>query len=186
MKLNIIIGSTRPGRIGPTVAQWVDTFAREHGKFDVNLVDLADFALPVYDEPKHPVMQDYAHPHTKAWAASVSSADAYVFVTPEYNYFPPASLINALTYLSREWAYKPAAVVSYGGISGGLRATQQLRLMLTTVKVMPIPEGVPVPLVGQMITPETGFTPTQPVIDGTRVALDELHKWATALAPMRQ
>jgi NAD(P)H-dependent FMN reductase len=186
MKLNIIIGSTRPGRIGPKVAQWVDTFAREHGKFDVNLVDLADFALPVYDEPKHPVMQDYAHAHTKAWAESVASADAYVFVTPEYNYFPPASLINALTYLSREWAYKPAAVVSYGGISGGLRATQQLRLMLTTVKVMPIPEGVPVPLVGQMITPEAGFTPTQPVIDGTRVVLDELHKWATALAPMRQ
>lgn len=185
MKLNIIIGSTRPGRIGPAIAQWASSFASEHGKFEVNLVDLADFALPVFDEPKHPRMQDYVHDHTKAWAASVDAADAYVFVTPEYNYFPPASLINALTYLSKEWAYKPAAVISYGGISGGLRAAQELRLMLTTLKVMPIPEGVPLPMVFQMLDPEAGFTPTQPVTDGTKLVLDELHKWATGLASMR-
>ena len=186
MKLNIIVGSTRPGRIGPKVAQWAETFAREHGKFDVNLVDLAEFALPVFDEPKHPRMQDYAHEHTKAWAASVDAADAYLFVTPEYNYFPPASLINAIGYLSKEWAYKPAGVVSYGGISGGLRAAQELRLLLTTLKVMPIPEGVPVPMVFDMLNPEAGFTPTQPVVDGTRLVLDELHKWAGGLATLRQ
>ncbi len=186
MKLNIIIGSTRPGRIGPKVAHWVETVAREHGGFEPELVDLADFNLPVFDEPRHPRMQDYVHDHTKAWSASVASGDAYVFVTPEYNYFPPSSLINALTFLAREWHYKPAGIVSYGGISGGLRATQELRLLLTTLKMMPLPECVPVPMVMPMLDEDKGLNPTAPIIDGAKLMLDELTKWATALAPMRQ
>lgn len=186
MKLNIIIGSTRPGRIGPKLATWFETFARDHGGFEPALVDLADFNLPVFDEPKHPRMQDYQHNHTKSWATSVASGDAYLFVTPEYNYFPPSALINALTFLSKEWAYKPAAILSYGGISGGLRATQQLRLMLTTLKVMPIPESIPVPLVHSMLDEQKGFVPTQPVKDGSKLALDELQRWAGALSAMRQ
>ena len=186
MKLNIIIGSTRPGRIGPRVATWFEEFAREHGAFEPVLVDLADFNLPVFDEPKHPRMQEYVHDHTKEWASSVAAGDAYVLVTPEYNFFPPSSLINALTFLSREWAYKPAGILSYGGISGGLRATQQLRLMLTTLKVMPIPEGVPIPLVSQLLDEQKGLVPTQPVTDGAKLMLDELAKWASALAPMRK
>ena len=186
MKLNIIIGSTRPGRIGPKVATWFDGFAREHGGFEPVLVDLADFNLPVFDEPKHPRMQDYQHDHTRAWAESAAAGDAYVFVTPEYNFFPPSSLINALTFLSREWNYKPAGILSYGGISGGLRATQQLRLMLTTLKVMPIPEGVPVPMVHSMLDEKEGFTPTEPIRDGAKLMLDELRRWAVALSAMRQ
>lgn len=185
MKLNIIIGSTRTGRIGPKIAQWVEAVAREHGGFEPALVDLADFNLPVFDEPKHPRMQDYVHDHTKAWSASVASGDAYVFVTPEYNSFPPASLINALTFLSREWNYKPAGIVSYGGISGGLRATQELRLLLTSVNVMPLPETVPVPMVMSMLDEQNGFVPTEPVVAGARLMLDELTKWAGALVPMR-
>ncbi|MEO3386490.1 NADPH-dependent FMN reductase [Mesorhizobium sp. CAU 1741] len=186
MKLNIIIGSTRPGRIGPKVATWLEGVARDQSAFDTVLVDLVDFGLPVYDEPKHPRMQDYVHEHTKTWAAAIAPADAYVFVTPEYNYFPPSSLINALTYLSREWAYKPAGVVSYGGISGGLRATQELRLLATTLRMMPIPETVPVPLVHSMIDAEKGFVPSEAIAGGAKLMLDELHKWAQALAPMRQ
>jgi NAD(P)H-dependent FMN reductase len=185
MKLNIIIASTRPGRIGPKVANWVETVAREHGAFEPVLADLADFNLPVFDEPKHPRMQDYVHDHTKKWSASVSAGDAFVIVTPEYNYFPPSSLINALTFLSKEWNYKPAGIVSYGGISGGLRATQELRLLLTTLKVMPLPECVPVPLVHGMLK-EDGFAPTDAVVDGAKLMLGELDKWAKALAPMRQ
>jgi len=185
MKLNIIIGSTRPGRVGPKVAKWFEGVAREQGAFEPVIVDLADFNLPVFDEPKHPRMQDYQHEHTKKWAASVASGDAYVFVTPEYNYFPPASLINAISYLSLEWNYKPAGIVSYGGISGGLRAAQELRQLLTTLRVMPLPETVPLPMVFPLLT-EDGLNATDPMKDGAKLMLGELDKWARALSTMRE
>lgn len=185
MKLNIIIGSTRPGRIGPKIANWFDGVAREHGAFETEVVDLAEFNLPVFDEPKHPRMQEYAHDHTRKWSESVASGDAFVFVTPEYNYFPPAALINAISFVSAEWNYKPAGVVSYGGISGGLRASQELRLLLSTLKVMPLPETVPLPLVFPMLT-ETSVNTSDAINDGARLMLSELAKWAKALAPMRQ
>src|SRR5690625_7507680 len=89
LKLQVIICSTRPGRVGPSVAKWFADFAAKHEEFDTTLVDLADFNLPVYDEPQHPRLQDYQHEHTKRWSASVAAADAYVFVTPEYNCCPP-------------------------------------------------------------------------------------------------
>src|SRR5699024_502966 len=136
-KLQVIIASTRPGRVGPTVAAWFHDFAKQHDQFAVELVDLADFNLPLLDEPVHPRLQDYQHAHTRAWSKSVAAADAYVFVCPEYNYSPPPSLINALDYVYTEWNYKPCGFVSYGGVSGGLRAVQAARLQVTTLKMMP-------------------------------------------------
>ena len=85
LKLNIIIGSTRPGRIGPVVARGIREAAVQHGMFDVHLVDLADFGLPLLDEAAHPMAQQYANEPTKRWSASVASADAFLFVTPEYD-----------------------------------------------------------------------------------------------------
>ncbi len=186
LKLNTIICSTRPGRRGPKVAEWFHKLAGEHGKFEPVLVDLADFELPVFDEPKHPRLQQYEHEHTRRWSESVASADAFVFVSPEYNYFAPPSLVNAITYLSKEWNYKPAGVVSYGGISGGLRAAQSERLLFTTLKMMPIPEGVPIPLFSQHIGDDGVFSPTEPVVEGAKLMLGELHRWAEALQPMRE
>ncbi|WP_442579436.1 NADPH-dependent FMN reductase [Mesorhizobium sp. ASY16-5R] len=185
LRLNIVIGSTRPGRIGPKVATWFHEFAKENSKFDAVLVDLADFELPVYDEPKHPRLQQYEHAHTKRWAESVAGADAFVFVTPEYNYFAPPALVNAVTYLSKEWAYKPAGLVSYGGVSGGLRAAQSEKLLLTTLKVMPIPEGVPIQMVNQYVGEDGVFRPSEQIASGAKTMLDELHRWAEALQPMR-
>lgn len=185
LKLNIIIGSTRPGRQGPALGRWMQEFAVGHGKFDAELVDLADFNLPLLDEAAHPVLQQYVHEHTKRWSASVAAADAYVFVTPEYDYFPPASIINAVQVLSREWNYKPASVLSYGGISGGLRATQELRSLLSNVNLHPLPQGIPVPVVKQFIGEDGVFRPNQVMADGAKSMLDELHKWATALRTMR-
>ncbi|MBX3582414.1 MAG: NAD(P)H-dependent oxidoreductase [Rhizobiaceae bacterium] len=185
LRLNIITVSTRPGRIGPHVANWFHEAAREHGKFEAVPVDLAEFDLPIFDEPKHPRLAQYEHAHTKNWSESVASGDAFVFVTPEYDYFTPPSLVNAIIYLSKEWAYKPAGIVSYGGVSGGLRGAQTTRLLLTTKKVMPIPEGVPVPLVSQHIAEDKIFRPTEPVAAGAVTMLDELHRWAKALGPMR-
>ena len=118
-RLHVVLSSTRPGRVGATIARWFHGLAVEHGTFDPELVDLVDFNLPVYDEPRHPVLQRYEHEHTRRWAASVAAADAFVFVTPEYNYGPTPALLNALDYVYKEWNYKPAAFVSYGGASGG-------------------------------------------------------------------
>ena len=185
LKLNIIIGSTRPGRAGLPIGQWLKDFAMAHGKFDVELVDLCDFNLPLLDEAMHPVFQQYEHQHTKRWSASVASADAYVFVTPEYDYFAPASLVNAVQVVMREWARKPAGVVSYGGISGGLRASQSLRQLVTSVNVHPLPQVVPIPSFGQFIGDDGVFRPNDPMVDGAREMLDELRRWAVALKTMR-
>lgn len=185
LRLNVIICSTRPGRGGPKVAKWFREIAVEHGKFDAVLVDLADFELPVFDEAKHPRLQQYEHAHTKRWSASVAAADAFAFVSPEYNYFAPPALVNAMTYLFNEWAYKPAGLVSYGGVSGGLRAAQAEKLLMTSLKIMPLPEGVPVHMFSQYIGEDGVFRPTEGIANNAKTMLDELHRWAEALKPMR-
>ncbi|HST74285.1 MAG TPA: NAD(P)H-dependent oxidoreductase [Acetobacteraceae bacterium] len=185
LKLNVIIASTRPGRVGPAVAKWFEQAAEQHGKFAPALVDLADFNLPVFDEPEHPTRQLYQHAHTKAWAASVKSADAFVFVTPEYNFGPPPSLLNALNYLYLEWNYTPAGFVSYGGMSGGVRAVQLEKLTLTTLKIMPITEAVAIPMVPQHLGDDRSFTPNDLHKASATAMLDELHRWADALQPLR-
>lgn len=184
-KLHTIIASTRPGRIGPAVAEWFHGFAEGHGRFQCRLVDLADFGLPVYDEPNHPRAQKYQHEHTKAWAESVEAADAYVFVTPEYNYSPPPSLINALDYVYLEWNYKPCGFVGYGGASGGVRSVQAARQMVTTLKMMPIPEGVMVQMPWDRLDGDRRFTPGPEHERSAGTMLDELARWAEALGAMR-
>ncbi|WP_312948496.1 NAD(P)H-dependent oxidoreductase [Agrobacterium sp.] len=183
--LKIIIGSTRPGRVGPTVAEWVKNTAVSHGKFDVELIDLVDFNLPLLDEPAHPGMQQYQHDHTKKWSQAIASADAYIFVTPEYDYFPPASIVNAIQVLFREWNYKAAGVVSYGGISGGLRSSQMLRSLLSNVNAYGIYHVVPVPFFSQFISDDDKFTPNEQMGDGLNLMLDELAKWTDALKVIR-
>ena len=185
LKLNIIIGSTRPGRVGPTVAQWISEAAVEHGMFEVELVDLAAFGLPLLDEAAHPKAQHYVNEPTKRWSASVASADAFLFVTPEYDYFAPAALVNAVQTLMVEWFYKTAGVVSYGGISGGLRSAQVLRQLLGNVNVHALPQVVPVPNFPQFIGNDGVFRPNEPMAEGLNGLLDELHKWAGALKTLR-
>lgn len=185
LNLKIIIGSTRPGRKGPIVARWVEEAAKATGKFDVALVDLADQNLPFLDEAAHPAMQKYEHEHTKRWSSIIGSADAFIFVTPEYDFFAPATLVNAIQVLSKEWAYKTAGVVSYGGISGGLRSTQVLRGLLGNVNVHALPQSVPLPMFSQLIDENDTLQPTQIITDGANLMLGELAKWAGALKPLR-
>ena len=185
LKLHVIICSTRPGRVGPAVARWFDEYARRHGQFDVELVDLADFDLPIYNEPVHPRMKKYEHDVTRKWSASVESADAYVFVCPEYNYCPTPALVNALNYVYQEWNYKPCGFASYGGVSGGLRGVQVAKQLVSTLKMMPMVEGVAVPMVATLIDEDKNFTSNELIDDSAKVMLDELHKWAVALKPMR-
>lgn len=186
MKLQVIISSIRPTRVGPAIARWFVDYAVKHGKFDTRLIDLVDFKLPVYDEPEHPRLGKYVHGHTKAWSASVADADAFAFVTPEYNYGPPPSLLNALTYVSREWAYKPCGFVSYGGLSGGTRSVQLTKQTVAALKMVPIVEAVAIPMVTTMLSADKQtFTPNDLITTSAQQTLDELFKWATALKTMR-
>lgn len=187
MLLQVIICSTRPGRVGKSIAEWFFEHARTNGKFDVELVDLADFDLPVFDEPRHPRLADYEHEHTKRWSASVARADAFAFVTPEYNYGPPSSLVNAFDFISKEWAYKPAGFVSYGGASSGLRGVQLARPIVTALNMMPIPQGVAIPFFMNHLDAATGkFDPGQGQVDASHAMINELHRWAGALEPLRR
>lgn len=184
--LQVIICSTRPGRKGPAVAAWVMEQATAHDKFAVELVDLADFNLPILDEVAHPRLGHYEHEHTKRWSASVKRADAYVFVLPEYDFSMPASLLNALQCTYQEWTYKPAAFASYGGESGGLRSVQMTRQVLSTFKVVAMLEVVSIHQVAKHIDAETGaLIPEEGYPKKAKAMLDELHRWAVALRPMR-
>ncbi|MBL9059712.1 MAG: NAD(P)H-dependent oxidoreductase [Mangrovicoccus sp.] len=184
LKLAVITVSTRPGRVGPAIADWFAGQARADGGFEVVPVDLAEVALPLYDEPKHPRLKDYQHDHTKRWSAIVEAADAVVFVAPEYNSAPSPALVNALDYLVHEWAYKPAGFVSYGGVSGGLRAVQVTKLILSTLKMVPLTEQVTLPMVFEHL--RDGRLDAKPIHDDSAKALlKELRRWAEALKPMR-
>lgn len=185
LKLHTVICSTRPSRIGPRIASWFHELAVEHGQFEALLIDIADFYLPVYDEPEHPVRQNYRHEHTIRWVASVNSADAYVFVTPEYNHGPPPPLLNALDYVYKEWNYKPAGIVSYGGVSGGVRAAQMEKLTLTTLKMMPMFEAVAIQNVSGYFDDQENFLPDDHHKNSGIALLNELQKWAQALKTMR-
>lgn len=183
--LKIVIGSTRPGRKGPAVGKWMAAAARDHGGFEVDLVDLADFDLPLLDEAAHPSQQKYEHEHTKRWSAAMAAGDAIVFVTPEYDYFPPASLVNAVQALHKEWRYKPAGVVNYGGITGGNRSSAQLRLLLGGLGMMAIPQGVSLPFFSEHIGDDGVFAPPERTLNQVNGMLDELLKWAGALKTLR-
>jgi NAD(P)H-dependent FMN reductase len=182
--LSVIIASVREGRVGDPIARWFLPRAQEHGKFDVQLVDLKDVNLPLLSEPHHPRLKKYQQETTKAWSAIVGASDAFVFVTPEYNYTIPPALVNALDHLYHEWSYKACAFVSYGGVSGGMRAVQTAKLMATGFKMVPIVEAVNIPSFTQLM--ESGvFKGNETHDKAVPVMLDELLRWTEALKPLR-
>ncbi|HEU4628615.1 MAG TPA: NAD(P)H-dependent oxidoreductase [Gemmatimonadaceae bacterium] len=185
-KLHVIVASTRRDRKGPLVAAWFLDRARARASFDLELVDLAELDLPLLDEPRHPRFAQYEHEHTRRWSAIVDRADAFVVVTPEYDHGAPASLVNALQYLVREWAYKPMGFVSYGGVSGGTRGVQMTKQIVTALKIVPLVEAVAIPFFAQHVSQETGaFDPGEVQAKAAEVMLDELLRWSAALAPLR-
>jgi NAD(P)H-dependent FMN reductase len=182
--LSVIIGSTRPGRVGLPIAGWFFERAQNHGGFSVKLLDIAELALPLLDEPKHPRLRQYEKEHTKAWSRLIDDCDAFVFVTPEYNFSAPPALLNALNFLYHEWAYKPAGFVSYGGLSGGIRAVQMLKQPLIAMKVVGIPEAVTIPYFSELM--DNGVFRGSEALDKSAVTmLNELKRWSDALAVLR-
>jgi len=186
INLHIIIASMRPGRVGLPVGEWFNGFAEADDRFNVRLIDLLEVNLPFMDEPNHPRLGQYTHDHTRAWSETIAAADAYVFVTPEYNHGMPPSLKNAIDYLNREWAYKPVGFVSYGGVSGGTRSAEHATGVVTTVNMMPVPIAVNVPFVAQFINDDGEFEPNEPTEKGAAAMLNELEKWANALRVIRE
>jgi NAD(P)H-dependent FMN reductase len=183
--LLVIIGSTRPGRVGPAVADWILDRARAQDEFEVRVADLAVIDLPMFNEPKHPRFGQYEHQHTRDWSAIVAPADAIVFVIPEYNYGFNAATKNAIDYLNAEWQNKPAGIVSYGGVAAGTRATQMLKQVLSALKIVPIAEAVNIPFVHQHVDESGRFKPTEIMEDSATAMLTELLRWEQALRPLR-
>ncbi|GAA3535720.1 NAD(P)H-dependent oxidoreductase [Amycolatopsis ultiminotia] len=184
-KLEIVVASTRPGRIGLPVGQWVAREAQAHGGFaEVELVDLAEVNLPFFNEPKHPRLGEYEHQHTKDWSAKVAEADAFVFVLPEYNYGFNAELKNALDYLHQEWLYKAVGLVSYGGVAAGTRAAQMLKQVLSAFRMSVVAEAVSIPFVQQFLADGT-IEPNDVMTTSAKAMFDELARVTTTLAPLR-
>jgi NAD(P)H-dependent FMN reductase len=183
-KLSVIIASTRPGRVGLPVAEWFVERAAAHGGFSVAQVDLKEVALPLMDEPKHPRLAQYEHEHTKRWSAMVRASDAFVLVTPEYNYGVSPALVNAFDAVYNEWGYKAAGFVSYGGVAGGTRAVQMAKQILTTLKVVPLVEAVAIPFVSNHLA-DGKFKANDIHEKAAQALLDELLRWTNALAPLR-
>jgi NAD(P)H-dependent FMN reductase len=183
--LQVIVASTRPGRVGAPVATWFAERARAHGAFEVEVLDLAEVGLPLLDEPKHPRLQQYEHQHTKDWSATISRGDAFVFVTPEYNHSFSAPLKNALDYLHVEWRDKAVGFVSYGGVSGGTRAVQALKPVVGALRMFPLMDAVNIPFVASLLDDDRNFTPNETTESAAKAMLDELALVTASLAPLR-
>ena len=157
-KILLIMGSTRASRLCPTIARWVAGIAEASAGLGCELVDLTDWPLPMDDEPGIPALGAYLQPHTRAWSAKIAGADAFVFVTPQYNWGYPAPLKNAIDHLHAEWRGKPLVIVSYGGHGGG-KCAAQLRQVAEGLKmrVVPAMPGITLPesvIRGAPIDPE--------------------------------
>lgn len=183
--LKIITSTTREGRKGTSIAAWITERAKQVENFNVELLDLAQLNLPLMDEPNHPRLQQYQHEHTKKWSETISSADGFIIVLAEYNYSFPAPIKNAIDYLFNEWKYKPVGLVSYGGVSAGLRASQMIKQVLTAVSMMPLAEQVAIPFFPKFINDEEQFVPDEMIGNSAGIMLHQLEKWMAALKPMR-
>ncbi len=146
MKLQILVGSVRESRESFKIGQWFSKGATQEGSFnEVELIDLKDWDLPLKMEAetadsRHST-DEYRYEYTKKWSAKISEGDAYIFVTPEYNHGYSAPLKNAIDLLYYEWAHKPAAMVSLGGV-GGARGMEALIPVLVAVQIIPIAYNV--------------------------------------------
>ena len=183
-KIAIIIGSTRPNRVGESVAQWVHGLATQRTDAEFTLLDIADFDLPLLDEPVPPSMGQYSKPHTKAWAEAIAPFDGYVFVTPEYNHGTSGALKNALDYLYAEWNNKAAGFVGYGSASG-VRAVEHLRLVASELQMAHVRGQVMLSLFTDF-EDFSVFKPHPRNEESLATMLDQLVAWSKAMRTVRE
>ena len=183
LRIAIVTGSTRPGRLNEAVSRWVYGLAKERQDAAFELVDIADYNLPLLDEPVPAALGQYRHRHSERWAEQIESFDAYVFVTPEYNHSTSGALKNAIDYLSREWNNKVAGFVSYGAV-GGTRAVEQLRLIMAALMVATVRAQVVLSLFTDFEKLST-FKPDPRHESEVHTMLDQLIAWGGALKSVR-
>jgi len=186
INLKIITSTVRPGRKGPIIAQWITGLAKKNENFHVELLDLAEINLPMMNEANHPSLKKYEHEHTKKWSAKIEEADAFIFVTAEYDYNYPAPLRNALEYLSQEWGYKAAGIVSYGGVSAGTRAVNALKADLSTFKIVPLNESVNFPFFQQNINDQNEFEANETSHKAAETMFQQIIRWTKGLKIIRE
>ncbi len=179
LRLAVITGSTREGRMGPVVADWFVGRAGAHPTFEVDPIDLATLDLPMH-------LPDHLDETHRGYAASIDAADAVVVVVPEYNHGYPASLKQAIDILKSEWRRKPIGIVSYGARSGGIRAAEQLRQVFPEFDAMTIRESIALANVWNVF--DDDGNPRQPdqLAAAARGMLDQLAWWADALRSARR
>ena len=174
--LQIIIGSTRPGRRGAAVGNWFHDLAVQHDKFGVELIDLAEVNLPLLDEPLPPGRGPYTQEHTRRWSRSISLGQAYVFVVPEYNHSYNAATKNALDFLNEEWRHKPVGFVGYDGIAAGARAIQALTPVVISLGTTPLPGAVRIPLINRAVTADGSLRADDRLDASALTLLDDLYR----------
>ncbi|MEV4343263.1 NAD(P)H-dependent oxidoreductase [Actinoplanes sp. NPDC049596] len=186
LKIAVILGSTRPGRNGAVVADWVLAQAAGRNAAEYELLDLADYPLPHLDEPVSakagPTL--YSKDHTKAWASKIAGYDGYVFVTPEYNHSTSGVLKNAIDFLYHEWTNKAAGFVSYGGV-GGARAIEHLRGVMSELQVAHVQQQLSFSLFTDFEN-FTDFKPADMHAGSAQLLFDQLESWAGALRTVRE
>jgi NAD(P)H-dependent FMN reductase len=182
-RIGIIVGSTRPGRNGLGVAEWVYDIASQRDDAEFELVDLIDYPLPHLDEPVPPMFGQYTQGHTRVWAGKVASFDGFVIVTPEYNHSTSGVLKNAIDYLYREWNNKAVGFVSYGG-AGGVRAVEHLRLVAGELQLADVRAQLTLSLMTEFEGMRT-FTRGEHLVAPLHAVLDQVVAWSKALEPLR-
>ncbi|MEV6876740.1 NAD(P)H-dependent oxidoreductase [Amycolatopsis sp. NPDC051128] len=181
--IGIVLGSTRPGRVGDQVARWVHERATRRTDAEFTLIDLRDHPLPHLEEPPG-FSGEYQDERTRAWAATVAACDGFVLVTPEYNHSVPGVLKNAMDHVHVEWNTKAAGFVSYGGV-GGARSVEQLRLVCGALQLADVAPQVTLPLATEFEN-RTVFKPGDHQLAALDLLLDHVVAWSTALAPLRR
>ncbi|WP_298227496.1 NAD(P)H-dependent oxidoreductase [Gryllotalpicola sp.] len=182
-KIAIIIGSTRPGRNGKQVADWVYEHAKQRTDAEFELIDLVDYPLPHLDEPMPASMGQYQHDHTKEWGAKIDEFDGYIFVTPEYNHSTSGVLKNALDFLHNEWHNKSVAFVGYGSV-GGARAIENLRLVAAELQLASVRQTLTLSLMTEFENFSV-FKPGDYQLPALEILFDQVIAWANALKPLR-
>lgn len=182
-KIAVLTGTTRPGRNNAAVAQWVFEQASQRTDAEFEMVDIAEFDLPLLDEPMPAAYHQYSQEHTKAWSAKIAEFDGYVFVTPEYNHSVSGSLKNAIDYLYAEWNNKAAGFVSYGS-AGGARAVEQLRGIASELQLAHVRDQVMFSLSADFEN-YSEFKPTDQAASKLSPMLDQLVAWSRAMESVR-
>ncbi|TDD60941.1 NADPH-dependent oxidoreductase [Kribbella antibiotica] len=185
MRIAVILASTRAGRAGAAVADWVVAQAQGRPDAEYTLIDLAVVNLPQIDEPIPPAAGRYSELHTQQWAETIAGFDGYVIVTPEYNRSFPGALKNALDRVYAEWNNKAAGIVSYG-VDGGVRAAEALRPVLGALQLADIQTEVTLNLRSDFEQFGARFTPSDHQATVLGGFLDQLESWSRAMASVRK